>query len=271
MTHTSVFAVFARTVEAIVGGELIRRESSRDKEFHFQDWFGARLDELGKEYDDPRRNTYPDFTLVDYPEGYEIKGLAYGRGGRTTTYDANSQVPKGRHKGRTVFYVFGRYPKDVDENEYPVVDLVIFHGSFLNADDEYVHENKPVRGFGSYGDILIRDRKMYVVPTPFAIASGLNAMRTLILPRDYEAPDGFVKVGDLVRKEADRLVVAYSFDLTTNDLKESTVENPNAGREHHFAAYRLTSDPASAGAGPVELIEPAARADAAAQSEVGDE
>jgi|SRR5829696_8936912 len=30
-------------------------------------------------------------------------------------------------------------------------------------------------GFGSYGDILVRDRKMYVAPTPFALAEGTPA------------------------------------------------------------------------------------------------
>jgi hypothetical protein len=44
-----------------------------------------------------------------------------------------------------------------------------------------------VRGFGSYGDILIRDRKMYVVPTPFALASNLAHYFTLIMPA-AEAP-----------------------------------------------------------------------------------
>jgi len=38
--------------------------------------------------------------------------------------------------------------------------LVICHGDFLNADHDYVHKNKSVKGFGTYGDILIRDRKM---------------------------------------------------------------------------------------------------------------
>jgi hypothetical protein len=134
------------------------------------------------------------------------------------------------------------------ENEYPVVDLVMCHGNFLNADHEYRHENKSVRGFGSYGDVMIRDRKMYVVPTPFAVATGLNGMRTLILPQDYPVPERFVKVGDLVRREADQIVVAYEFDLTTNEIQARKVDNPHAGREHHFVAYRLGSDPLS----PVE-------------------
>ena len=48
-----------------------------------------------------------------------------------------------------------------------MLDLVVCRGDFLNADHTYVHKNKSVKGFGSYGDIMIRDRKMYVAPTPF--------------------------------------------------------------------------------------------------------
>lgn len=46
------------------------------------------------------------FGLVEKPEGYEIKGLAYP--GREKDYDANSNVPTGFHNGRTIFYIFGR-------------------------------------------------------------------------------------------------------------------------------------------------------------------
>ena len=81
-----------------------------DKEFHFQDWFQARLDEIRLAYDPPTRNSYPDFRMVYSPVGYEVKGLAYP--GREATYDANSQMPTGFHNGRTVYYVFGRYPNE---------------------------------------------------------------------------------------------------------------------------------------------------------------
>jgi hypothetical protein len=153
-------------VNAIRDGKLIEREGRNDKEFHFQNWFKSRLDVIGENYDSPGRNTYPDFKLVRHTEGYELKGLAYP--GREADYDCNSQVPCGEHNGRQVFYVFGRYPTKPDGNRYPVLDLVICHGSFLNADNTYIHKNKSFRGFGSYGDILVRDRKMYVAPTPFA-------------------------------------------------------------------------------------------------------
>lgn len=108
--------IFLACAAAVQRSELIRRQSVRDKEFAFQDWFKARLDEAGVLYDAPGRNRYPDFTLVDVAEGYEVKGLAYP--GREADFDANSQVPTGFHTGRTVYYAFGRYPAKVEEDEY---------------------------------------------------------------------------------------------------------------------------------------------------------
>lgn len=85
---------------------------------------------------------------------------------------------------------------------------------------------------------MIRDRKMYVVPTPFILTSGTAGLSTLILPEDYSVPEGFVCVGDLARTEGTRLVAGYSFDLRTNEICVETVDNPNAGKVHKFKAYR---------------------------------
>lgn len=142
--------------------------------------------------------------------------------------------------------MFGRYPANPDGNRYPVLDLVLCHGSFLNADNTYVHKNKSFRGFGSYGDILVRDRKMYVAPTPFALAEGTAHRRTLILPEGHAVDDDLFEVGTLTRSEVDEVVVAYSFDLRTNEIVTTNVPNPNAGREHVFKAYRVADDPADA-------------------------
>jgi len=178
---------------------------------------------------------------VEFTEGYEIKGLAWP--GRESTYDCNSQIPTGYHNGRDIFYVFGRYPKAEDAgNEYPVIDLAICHGDFLNADHEYIHKNRSIRGFGSYGDILIRDRKMYVAPTPFAITQGLTGTRTLLVPASWKAPRGFKTIGEVIRAEAAKLVVGYDFDLKRNVISAKTIPNPSAGVEHRFVAYRLASD-----------------------------
>ena len=236
-----VCAVYKECVRAMRDGILIEREGRHDKEFHFQNWLKSRLDGVGENYDEPGRNTYPDFRLVRHAEGYEVKGLAYP--GRDADYDCNSQIPCGEHNGRQVFYVFGRYPTRPDGYRYPVLDLVICHGSFLNADSTYVHHNKSFRGFGSYGDILVRDRKMYVAPTPFALADGTAHHRTLILPADMPVDDDLVEIAQLTRREVDRMVVAYNFDLRSNQLTTTLVPNPTAGTEHTFKAYRLEGDP----------------------------
>lgn len=242
-------AIFKLCVQAIRDGELIEREGRSDKEFHFQNWFKRRLEALQLNFDSPGRNTYPDFRLVHFPEGYELKGLAYP--GREASYDSNSQVPCGEHNGRQVFYVFGRYPRNPDGNSYPVLDLVLCHGSFLNADNDYVHKNKSFRGFGTYGDILIRDRKMYVCPTPFALTEGTAHRRTLIVPHDHPVDDELVEIGTLTRREIEQMVVAYSFDLRTNEIETTQVPNPNAGREHVFKAFRVNRDPTD----PISLRE----------------
>lgn len=240
-------SIFRGCVLAMRDGELIEREGASDKEFHFQNWFKKRLQALAVNFDSPGRNTYPDFRLVHSAEGYELKGLAYP--GREADYDCNSQVPCGEHNGRQVYYVFGRYPAKSDGNRYPVLDLVMCHGSLLNADNSYQHKNRSFRGFGSYGDILVRDRKMYVAPTPFALAEGTAHRRTLILPEAENPGPGFIRVGVLRRREVNQLVVTYQFDLRSNELRTATAPNPNAGREHVFVAYRLEGDPAD----PVSL------------------
>lgn len=233
-----VESIFLECDRAFRGGDLIQMVSASDKEYHFQNWVQTRIEACDLAYDDPGRNTYPDFRLVNHPEGYEVKGLRYP--GRNENYDSNSQVPTATHNGREVFYIFGRYPKaDAGETEYPVVDLVVCHGSFLNADGEYKHKNKSFKGFGSYGDIMVRDRKMYVVPTPFALAEGTIGLSTLILPTDYEIEsDQLVDVGTLERTEVDELITSYEFNLETNDMITHTEENPSAGRVHSFRAYR---------------------------------
>jgi hypothetical protein len=247
---TTCFSAYEECVRSVAAGELIESLSAKDKEFHFQNWFQKRLENLRVHFEGSGRNTYPDFSLVEYTEGYEVKGLAWP--GRERDYDSNSQVPTGQHNGRQIFYVFGRYPADLTayadlgsgRRQYPVVDLVLCHGDFLNADHSYIHKNKSVKGFGTYGDIMIRDRKMYVAPTPFALTGGTTGLQTLIVPEAYVAPDHFQEVGRLSRFESSDLVVGYTFDLVKNELHAQRVRNPRAGTEHRFIAYRLRSQSA---------------------------
>lgn len=238
---SQVAEIYLAVDGAIRRGELIVRAVKRDKEFHFQDWFAARLTHAGIHHELGGRNSYPDFRLVHSAEGFEIKGLAYP--GRDANYDCNSQIPMGVHNGRTIYYVFGRYPSDTDDNEYPVIDLVMCHGDLLNADRDYKHKNKSVKGFGSFGDIMIRDRKMYVAPTPYALLEGTTGRRTLVLPKAMAVDDErLTRVGEFSRIEVSEVMVGYKFDLTTNELKPTFADNPSAGKAHRFVAYRATND-----------------------------
>jgi hypothetical protein len=226
-------------------GVPIHRESNADKEFALQDWVKARLDDLGIPFTQGGRNSFPDFPLDDGSEGFEVKGLAThtpkGRPGRIATYDSNSHVPTGMFDGRTIYSVFARYPHSTDP-DYPVHDLVICHGDFLNPQSDYIHENKSLKTFGGYGDIMIRDRKMYVVRTPYRLAHGLTNQRTLIVPSGDPAPKGLVAVGALERTEADLRVIGYRFDLQTNELIPDTEPNPTAGTVRSFTAYRIPGE-----------------------------
>ena len=236
----SVLDVFAECNKAVVEGVQIERTSRSDKEFHFQNWFVDRLSMLKLNYDPPSRNTYPDFRLVAVTIGFELKGLEFP--GRIADFDCNSQIPAGLHNGRTIYYVFGRYPKS-KENKFPILDLVICHGNFLNARHDYIHQNKSFRGFGSYGDILVRDRKMYVAPTPFGLLDGIDRQVTLILQADEKVDNRFRLVDEIERVETKKIVTKYIFDLKTNDLSTSEEDNPTAGTVRRFRAYRIQDAP----------------------------
>lgn len=230
---------------AIDRADLMTKRSAGDKEYFFQDWFQRRLEEVTPNWEQAGRNAYPDFVITDYPEGFELKGLAYpGR----KTFDSNSRYPQAKHRGRDIYYVFARYGEG-ESLSLPIVDLMIVHGLFLNAHQEDP-KNKSFLGYGSYGDLQVRDRKMYTAPVPFWITTGTVMQRTLILPSDMSVDDRLEPVGKLIRREVSQIVVGYSFDFKTNTLTPLYEPNPNSGREYHFIAYRVRGKAGS----PVEMV-----------------
>ncbi|MFN3812373.1 MAG: hypothetical protein ACK4S6_17340 [Roseateles asaccharophilus] len=225
----------------------IVRANQQDKEYHFQNWVKRRIQAAGLAFQEQGRHGYPDFILEDHPCGFEVKGLAHP--GRVADFDCNSQLPLAQHDGRSIFYIFGRYPQTT-EQEYAVFDLVLCSASFLNAETENTNTNQSFRGAGSYGDILIRDRRMYVCATPYALAAGTSAQATLILEDGVsDLPEVLEAVGQLQRSEAQEVVTGYSFDLRQNLLSSEKGPNPNAGRPHSFVAYKIRGQ----GNGPVTL------------------
>ena len=148
------------------------------------------------------------------------------------------------------YYVFGRYPADLSpyadqtngRKQYPVVDLVICHGDFLKCRPRVCTQKQKREGFRHLRrhhdpgpenvcctNPLCSDRRYY------------RNLMTLIAPRDISRDPRFTAVGDLTRIESEGLVVGYTFDFRTNDLKAEKVPNPRAGTEHQFTAYRLNT------------------------------
>lgn len=83
----------------------------------------------------------------------------------------------------------------------------------------------------------MRGRKTYVSPTPFALTVG-TAQR-LILPAGSRVDTRLRQVGRLTRREPKKLVAGYTFDPNASTLVPELLDNPSAGREHSFAAFRL--------------------------------
>ena len=49
-----------------------------------------------------------------------------------------------------------------------------------------------------------------------------------------------MKVGEICRRECERLVVGYTYDRPSDDLSPKLIDNPNAGKVHQFTASRTT-------------------------------
>jgi hypothetical protein len=226
--------------------------SASDKEYGFQDWVRDRLVATGLRFQSSRRNSYPDLKLTDTPEGFEVKSLAHP--GRNKTMDANSQPPGGFHDGREIHYVFGRYLRNPKTSlSGKVRDLVLYHGDLVDPARDHAHKNLSFKTFGRYGDVMVRDRKMYVPKTAQGILSGLDDELTLVLPASTGELPGLSILNTIVRREAGELVLRYEFDFASNSLTTETMPNPTAGREHTFNVYR----PEGRKGPPVELRPPA--------------
>jgi len=74
---TTIFKIFRDLVKADQDGMLIQQVNHGDKEFHFQNWVRDRIAGVGFNFEEAGRNSYPDFHMVNFTEGYEVKGLAY--------------------------------------------------------------------------------------------------------------------------------------------------------------------------------------------------
>jgi len=244
---THAFQLFDHMARLRRNTAMIPR-SRNDKEYFAQDWFAERLDELAMTYVQGGRNSYPDFVIGQAAgsEGYEIKSLRFANGRPARKdIDFNSTIPSGHKDGRPVFLVFFLY-EGTGDNPRSVHTLSVAHADLINSDHAVAddHVNVAIKGFGSFGDGFIRNRKMYVFPHPISVdPSGLGRAR-LIVPEGWGTPaDGLKQVGTIERRKTARVLEGYRISLygrTEPEIHRSP--NPEAGQTQRFAIYERADE-----------------------------
>lgn len=219
--------------------------SANDKEYFAQDWFEARVQELGLSCQQQGRNSYPDFLLGNdsQQEGYELKALGCNNGRPARKdIDFNSTIPSGFRDGRNVFLVFflytgtGATPRDIHT-------MVIAHGDLINSDHALAaaHDNISIHEFGSYADGFIRDRKMYVFPHPVTILPSCLGQQRLIVPKSWNVSDlRLRKVTTQPRTIARESIESYTIQIQGAGQASVTKKpSPNAGQMQEFDVFEL--------------------------------
>lgn len=188
------------------------------------------------------RNSYPDFwaTRGALREGYEIKSLAFARGKPARKdIDFNSTIPTGLKEGSPIFLAFflytgsGESPRDVHSH-------VLAHADFINADHELAerHANRAIRGFGSYGDGFIRDRKMYVMPHPLSVYPAGTGRASLILPTDWHISHPTLRhVAAVSRVITAERLTGYTIDLMNATATKMTEPDERRGVSRAFDVF----------------------------------
>jgi hypothetical protein len=238
--------VFLAACRAIQKKIAMTPRSANDKEYFPQDWFLDRVNEISHyTCEQSGRNSYPDFWVNsrEKREGYEIKSLSFtsGRPARKDI-DFNSTIPSGKKEGCDVFLVFFLYTGS-GSNARDVQSFVISHGDLINADHELadLHENHAIRGFGSYGDGFIRDRKMYVLPHPLTIYPKGIGMASLIVPSSWDVKHPNLKKVDTInRPMAEKRLKGYTIDLWGGEPSQVTENSPRANTLGAFDVFQFT-------------------------------
>lgn len=245
MPETRPEHLFAKCAE--MAEVPMQPRSAADKEFFAQDWIQGRLDELGYSYIISGRNTYPDFWIGEGSNrfGLEVKSLSFS-GGRPARkdFDTNSTIPGGEKEGSPVYIASFLYT-GTGLNPRPIHSFCMVHGDLLNAERDFVHENKAIHGFGSFGDAFIRDRKMYVFPTPFTLIPSLLGQVRLVVPSGTELASTtptIAKVEDVTRTWVRERVIGYRMDLVSNTATPEMETSLHAGDELEFEVWAVTEE-----------------------------
>ena len=220
-------------------GVVAVKRSKDDKEYFVQDWVEERAAEARCEVEAQGRNKYPDFwlSLDGTTIGNEVKSLAHHPNGRPARKDLdfNSTAPQSLMQGRDCFLTFVLYRHDSLDSplQGTVTTVCLADIAFLNADKNFVPLNLSVKKFGSYGDGIIRNRRMYRFRHPVTVLDeiglDIRGRPTLILPEgslgQAEAlADRLLQIGSVERATAPQRLASYLVNVRTGEIEPRFTE-----------------------------------------------
>ncbi|MEI4619840.1 hypothetical protein [Bacillus cereus] len=117
------------------------------------------------------KNDHPDYVIHNV--GFELKSLK-----TKGQIQFNSTIPCGGFKHGDLegecYYVVARYT--TERNYGYLADYSVVDGDYFNHDRNWAfsHMNSQESGFGTYGDGVVRYRKMYQFPSPHKSIEGIS-------------------------------------------------------------------------------------------------
>lgn len=275
----AVFLALARAHSAAVSAG---QRSGDDKEFAAEDWVVHAARAAGLEPVPQGRHAPVDFTVEtvvgpagdDLPGGggggptasvpvqlaLQAKGLTSTAGSRVRSdLDYNGTLPQPRHDGTAVLLVYTELDR-VDGIRR--AQSVVVADMALVQQDPHDARSSSVKGYGSFGDVAVRMRLMYVGAQPVALAAqqGLDVAGCATLMLSHGAlteqaasEHRLVRAGILRRTYSTRRLASVNFPLDGSD-PQPVWEAAPARPDRLFDVWSVDPDhagnPARAVAGP---------------------
>lgn len=236
---TASLDLFDALADAHARQNGIDARSSSDKEFAAQDWAVANAARAGLDVTELGRHAPVDLH-VGAPAriGVQVKGLTLARGRVRDTLDYSSTFPSPHHDDiPTVLAYLQLHPRlrpggTVRTHTVCVADMALVQG------DDITTQNRSVAGAGSYGDVNVRCRLMYIGAQPVALAArhgiDIDGIPSLILEQGdltvgaaFER--GLRRAGTITRPGVSRRLVSMTVFLDGSDPQpvfERTIAGP---------------------------------------------
>ena len=214
---TTALTLFAAVSAAHADRVDASGRSVADKEFPAEDWLAGAAERGGLAVAKQGRHAPVDFIVSDDGASVAVQAKGLTRRGAAavrTTLDYNSTLPTPQYQGMPELLLYAEMGSGSDGC---VVETTVLADMGLVQQDCGVAESEPVKGAGSYGDMTMRLRLMYVGAQPAALLGeqGLDVsgrsvlvLRSGAVSTSAAAASGLARLGSVRRSFAARRPVS---------------------------------------------------------------